>query len=343
MNAWERFINTIERKNTDHSPVALIGTNRFFASLSEYSLSDLFYDSRKMIQTQINVFNQFPEVIFIPGCWPDFGVGILSAFGCQIYWEDNSMPQVRGEIISTRADLENFIPPNPHKDGMMPHYLDTLQLFTDRKDDSANSLKFAWSFGPGEMASYFCGLTQFFILMKDDKLFVLDLMQKVTQSIIVWINAQLEIIPHAYGLLLTDDISGMVSQDLYQEIFYPYQKQIREAFPDLKIVFHNDSKTDHLLTHIADAGFEVFNFGKTTSIEKCKQQIADKICLMGNIDPLDLMISGTPQEVYSLALECLSMFTQGDGYILSVGGGMNAGAKPENISALVQATKDNPL
>ena len=76
---------------------------------------------------------------------------------------------------------------------------------------------------------------------------------------------------------------------------------------------------------------EVFNFGKTTDILKCRENISGQICLMGNIDPLDLMINGSAENVYKNAIECLSLFSGQTGYILSVGGGLNQGIPVDNI------------
>jgi uroporphyrinogen decarboxylase len=293
-----------------------------------------------MMEAQLRAFKLFPEVTFIPGVWPDYGVAILSAFGCRIFWTPNGMPQVRGEILQCEDDLNSLEIPNPQSDGLMPFYLNTLKLFVNQKDDFKDTLHFTWSFGPGEIATYLCGISNFFFALIKKKRFALGVLEKVTQAIITWIYSQLEINPQADGLLLTDDISGMISKNHYEEFILPFHKKIREEFPDLIIVFHNDAKSNHILTSIVETGFEVFNFGKTTDILKCRESISERICLMGNLDPLELMINGSADEVYEKAIECLSLFSGHQGYILSVGGGLNRGVPVENIHALIAATKE---
>ena len=61
---------------------------------------------------------------------------------------------------------------------------------------------------------------------------------------------------------------------------------------------------------------------------------------MGNVDPLEVMINDTAQEVYRKAHECLSVFSDRPGYMLSVGGGLNQGIPAVNIIALVDTTKE---
>jgi uroporphyrinogen decarboxylase len=340
MNTWERFRKTVERKKTDHVPTALIGTSRFFASITNSKLSDLLFHPNQMVEAQRITFELFPEAIFIPGAWPDYGASILSAYGCKIFWNTGGMPQIKGEIVQCRDDVVSLEIPNPRTDGLMPLYLHTLQLFIAKKDIFRNNLRFIWSFGPGELASYLCGTTQLLFSLINDKKMAIGVLEKATKGIITWINSQLEINPFAEGLLLTDDIAGMISKEHYDEFIFPFHKKIREAFLDLVIVFHNDTKSDHILGSIAKTGYEIFNFGKTTDIHKCKEDISDQICLMGNIDPLDLMIDGSQEDVYKNAIECLSLFSDKTGYILSVGGGLNQGIPVENIHALTNAAKE---
>jgi uroporphyrinogen decarboxylase len=339
MDNWERFKRTVRREKTDHVPTVLIGTSRFFASIAGFELSDVLHRPDLMLAAQKRTFELLPEVTFIPGAWPDYGVAILSAYGCRIFWAENGMPQVRGEIIRNSDDLKSLEIPKPETDGLMPHYLQTMRMFLD-DETLIDYLHFTWSFGPGEMASYFCGVSQLFTGFIVDKQLAHGVLERATDGIITWVRAQLDINPRAEGLLLTDDISGMVSKAHYEEFIFPCHARIREAFPDLIIVFHNDAKSDHILESIANTGFEVFNFGKTTDINKCRDLISERICLMGNIDPLELMINGSVQEVSGKAHECLALFANKTGYMLSVGGGLNQGIPVENVRALVEATKE---
>ena len=66
----------------------------------------------------------------------------------------------------------------------------------------------------------------------------------------------------------------------------------------------------------------------------------DRVALLGNVAPLGLGVRGTPQENYAAAMACLEKAAPGGGMILSFGGGVSPGTKPENITALVQAASD---
>ena len=59
---------------------------------------------------------------------------------------------------------------------------------------------------------------------------------------------------------------------------------------------------------------------------------------MGNVNPLEIGVRGTPDEVYDATMDVLEM-SNGEGIILSVGGGTSPGMPKENILAMQEALK----
>jgi uroporphyrinogen decarboxylase len=60
------------------------------------------------------------------------------------------------------------------------------------------------------------------------------------------------------------------------------------------------------------------------------------MCLMGNVNPLEIAVRGTPDEVKDETLEVLEA-SGGEGIILSVGGGVSPGMPRENVLAMLEA------
>jgi uroporphyrinogen-III decarboxylase len=57
---------------------------------------------------------------------------------------------------------------------------------------------------------------------------------------------------------------------------------------------------------------------------------------MGNVNPLEIAVRGTPEEVREATLEVLDG-SGGEGIILSVGGGVSPGMPRENVVAMYEA------
>ena len=117
-------------------------------------------------------------------------------------------------------------------------------------------------------------------------------------------------------------MSGFINEEHYLEFAHPYLKRICDAFPkDWVKLYHNDAEVDACLDHLPDAGFNVLNWGKQKHITEVKRRVGDRICLMGNVNPLEIAVRGTPDEVKDETLEVLEG-SGGEGIILSVGGGV---------------------
>ncbi len=63
------------------------------------------------------------------------------------------------------------------------------------------------------------------------------------------------------------------------------------------------------------------------------------MCLMGNVNPLEIAVRGTPEEVKDGTLEVLEG-SGGEGIILSVGGGVSPGMPRENVLAMIEALRE---
>ena len=71
---------------------------------------------------------------------------------------------------------------------------------------------------------------------------------------------------------------------------------------------------------------------------EARQRVGDRLCLMGNVDPLDIGVRGTPQQVEEACLDILES-SGGKGLILSLGGGTSPGMPRENIEAMIAAAR----
>ena len=126
------------------------------------------------------------------------------------------------------------------------------------------------------------------------------------------------------------------------EFAHPYLKRICDAFPkDWVKLYHNDAEVDACLDHLPDAGFNVLNWGKQKHISEVKERVGNRMCLMGNVNPLEVGVRGTVDEVKEATHEVLEAgFADGKGLILSVGGGTSPGMPRQNIVAMLEALEE---
>ena len=120
---------------------------------------------------------------------------------------------------------------------------------------------------------------------------------------------------------------------------FPDHYRIREYFKNYIMVFHCDTRADHVIGLVGQTGIDVFNIGPTTDLAQALSQIGDHCCIMGNLCPVKVMQSGNHDKVKIVARECIASSGNGKGFILSAGGGLNENTPPENIDSLVEVSQ----
>jgi hypothetical protein len=75
-----------------------------------------------------------------------------------------------------------------------------------------------------------------------------------------------------------------------------------------------------------------------TDMKRAKETVGKVACLAGNI-PLDLLCTGTPDEVKSYCQELIDVAGPGGGFILSSGAGIQ-GSRKENVKAMIEFSRE---
>jgi uroporphyrinogen decarboxylase len=189
------------------------------------------------------------------------------------------------------------------------------------------------------VASWLVGVMPLMMGVATDPGVVSRVLDTVSTSLIRWLQAQLDTLRQPEGILLLDDLVGMVSRPHYEQIIHPHLRRIFDAFDGLLRVYHNDTPCPHLLESLAEANFDVFNFSHEVDAGAVKAAMGHRVALMGNVPPLDVGVRGTPDDVARSARECLERAAAGGGMILSFGGGVSPGTPAENVDALVEAAR----
>jgi uroporphyrinogen-III decarboxylase len=183
------------------------------------------------------------------------------------------------------------------------------------------------------------GVTPLMMGVASNPAAVSRVLEMATTTVIRWLQAQLDRLRQPEGILLLDDIVGMVSPRHYEALIHPHLCRISDRFEGLIRIYHNDTPCPRLLPGLVEANFDVFNFSHEMDIGEVKAVMGNRMALMGNIPPLDVGVRGTPAEVMVRARACLDKAAPGGGMILSFGGGVSPGTPAENIDALLRAAR----
>ncbi|MFZ5919195.1 MAG: uroporphyrinogen decarboxylase family protein [Chloroflexota bacterium] len=339
MTPWERFKQAARLGEPDQVPVALIVDSPWLPGYAGIDTRDYYLLPDKWLEINLGLLDRFPDAVWIPGFWVEYGMAAEpSAFGARPRFYPNQPPSIE-PLVSDLAFWAGVKPADPHQDGLMPLVLRLYELMEERLRAEGLGIRMVAARGPLTIASWLMGVTPLLLGFADSPRLVDALLETMTTTVIRWLHAQLEALRQPEGILLLDDIVGMVSRRHYEALIQPHLRRIFDEFEGLLRIYHNDTPCLHLAASLAEANFDVFNLSHEVDLAEVKAKMGHRVALMGNVPPLDVGVRGTPQDVAHCAAECLEKGAPGGGMILSFGGGVSPGTPPENIKALLRAAR----
>jgi uroporphyrinogen decarboxylase len=335
---WELFKKAARLQPVDRVPVSLIIDSPWMPGHLGIKHVEYYFDPEVWFQSNLGIMREFPEVIVFPSWWVEYGMAIEpSALGCRIrFFQDQTPVQI--PTLLRLEDLDQFPVVEPQQDGLMCAALHRYRTQRARILEAGYIIPVVAARGPLCSAAFMRGLTQLMLDMTDNPSGVHKLMSFTTDATIRWLRAQAEVIGSTVeGVFILDDIPGFLSRPHYLEFAHPYLKQVFGSFPRAWVkVYHNDANIEPFLEDLPDVGFDVLNLTYKLELEHVRKRTGGKICLMGNIAPVEIATRGAPQEVKSAALNLLRKAGR-QGIILSLGGGVSPGMPAANIIAMAEA------
>jgi uroporphyrinogen decarboxylase len=314
-------------------PVALIVDSPWLPGFAGIDTLDYFLLPDRWLHTNLDLQRRFPQVAWIPGFWVEYGMAAEpSAFGARVSWRHDGPPSI-APVLGGLEALADARPADPYEHGLMPLALHLYAVARERLAAEGLAINMVAARGPLAIAGWLLGVTELMVGLKQQPAESARLLGVLTDTVIAWLRAQLDVSGAAEGILVLDDIPGMLSPRLFDQFARPHLGRIFAAFEGLIRVYHNDTPCMHLVGALSTLGFDVFNFSYEMDIAQVRAGMPG-VALMGNVPPLGLMARGKPDEVADWARTCIEK-TGGHRLILSAGGGVSPGTPAENIDALV--------
>ncbi len=337
---WEVFKRAAKLGPGAGTPVSVIVDSPWIPGYLGFSHLDYYLDPDCWFQANLRIMREFPEIIFFPSWWVEYGMAAEpSALGSRCsFYTDRTPTQMPSLVrIEDAASLERV---NPLTDGLMPFILRQYRTQKKRIQDAGYTIPVVAARGPLCLAGFLRSISQFMLDMADAPEAVHSLLELTTGTVIDWLKAQAEAVGDTVeGILVLDDVAGLLSQRSYREFAHPYLQQICAAFPAEWVkVYHNDANVRPFLADLPDTGFDVLNWSHEIDVRQAREKTQGRICLMGNVAPLDVAVRGTPEMVRQSARQVLEG-SGGEGLILSLGGGASPGMPKSNLQALAEAAR----
>jgi uroporphyrinogen decarboxylase len=354
MNGKERIVRALELKEPDCVPLYIHGINeapiigigrKLTDGLPEPRDFRLMDDKDKfmLVDTLFLIHEHFD----IDGI-TTFEIGheekvddlhVKDRFGVIYRLSDHGIPVPVGHPVKDRADLRKFTLPLPQRAD-----LGLLDLAVDRFKGQKATF---WLMRGIFVRSWrLIGMTNYMTQLYADPGFI----HALAEMMLEFSLAQLELLVDAGldVLVIEDDIAmdkgPMVSLEHFKEFINRYNRQIVERAHQkgLKVVRHSDGNLWPLLDVLIESGYDGLNPLEPQAgmaMAEVKAYCGDKICLLGNIDSVDLLPNGNVRQVEQAVVRTIKDGATGGGLIICSSNSLHPGVNPENCIAMFQAVR----
>lgn len=250
----------------------------------------------------------------------------------------HGLPVAKGHPLHAPDDLIDYRPPEPKREHL-------LLLDLARERFSGRKALFWLMRGAFVRSWRLMGMANLMIQMIENQQFV----HRVAEMVTGYNLDQLNMLAEAGldVLVVEDDIAStyapLISPQHFSRFVLPYNRQIVERAHalGLKVVRHSDGNLWSLLDMLIDAGYDGLNPLEPQAamdLTEVKQYCGDKVCLLGNIDCMELLPYGSVQEVDAAVKQAIDAAGAGGGYIVCSSNSLHPNVNPENCIAMFKAT-----
>lgn len=335
---WSQVLSVVNGEAQAKTPVGFIIDSPWLPNWYGISILDYFTNDELWIKANLAAQEVFPNALFFPGFWSEYGMCTEpSAFGAKCIFHKNEFP-FADKLIKKVEEIDELGVPNPATDGLLPFMLNRLIKAQPAMEAAGHKIRFSVSRGPLNIASFLMGATELMMAIYTDPERIHKLLRVITDFLKQWHALQRNTFGSIDGIMMLDDIVGFISEEDFLTFGFPY---IKEVYDDAKVsvkLFHNDADFRASVKHYPDMGVNLFNPGVQLSVNGIKELCNNRLTVLGNIPPRDVLAAGTPQDVKQASDTLLSELHDKSRFILSCGGGMPPAVSTENIQAMISAT-----
>jgi uroporphyrinogen decarboxylase len=335
---WKQLVAILDGHGVALSPIAFIIDSPWLPNWFGIDILDYFTSEKLWFEANRKAIETFPEVTFLPGFWSEFGMCTEpSAFGAKCVFHQNEFPFAE-KVIRDVAQIDDLAEPNPVTDGLLPFMLNRLKSVRPRLEDMGHKIRFSVSRGPLNIATFLMGTTEFLMALKTEPERAHKLLHIITSFLKKWHALQRETFPTIDGMLLLDDIVGFIGGEDFKEFGLPYFKELYADGGTVKF-FHNDAECAKSIGYYPEIGINLYNPGTFNTLSELRQMSANRLTILGNIPPRDVLAKGSPADVRAAVQRLLGGTHDKSKLVLSCAGGMPPGVSTENIRTFIEAAR----
>lgn len=279
----------------------------------------------------------------------DYGVGGLSvgialrtlgaSCGSVLSWPVHGFDHIEKFVLEDSLDISNLQIPDPRNNEILTPILSLAGKLKERFPNEALATNLT---GPITAAVSFRPVEKLLKDTRKNPQAVKDLLEFCLEAQLKWAEVYVE----EYGKVPTSIGDPVCSTDLlgpkqFDEFAFPYLERMVDGLfeitgykPSLHICGHTKGIWDRLVK----LNISSFSVDDIEDIGELKEAMGDKMLIVGNVPPTDILGLGTPEEVVESVKTCIKKAADSPkGYLINAGCALTLDTPKENLDAYFYA------
>ncbi len=250
--------------------------------------------------------------------------------GGDVTFPDDGLPVAGVPLIQEPDSLDRI---KPVIGARMTDRLHAIRALRERVGGEVPVM--GWVEGALALAADLRGVSTLMLDLVDRPDWVIDLLEICAEVEIGFARAQVEAGADIIGL--GDAVASQVSPRMYRRFGLPYEQRIFAAVAPAVARLHICGDTSRILADMAASGAQLVDIDWMVDMGAAVNAFGD-VAVCGNVDPVGVMLQGTPDAVYTGTRCCMTM--GGPRFFSAAGCEIPDGTPLENLHAQSRALAD---
>lgn len=335
MSSSERVGAYLSGDRVDHIPFAIMSTNRIIANALNYTIRDMD-DIDKLSDIIKYKYDHYKMV----GLSEELSLRTMGhALGSKLVFPENDIDYIEEFLMEDELDMDLLEIPDPYTNKVLAPKLERAHKLKERFPDMSIETEIP---GPITTAAAIRPIDKLLRDLRKQPEKVKELLEFCIEANMAWAKAfKNEFGPSSIMVVDPVDCDDILSPKQVKEFSLPYLKKQLSLYYELngiKANLHICGHTNKQWKYFKDLDIDFYSVDNCEDLEACKKEIEDKLIVVGNVPPVEVMLNGSIDDVIESVKDCIKKAADAkNGYIAATGCGSPVGTPIENLDAFIYA------
>ncbi|WP_088225104.1 uroporphyrinogen decarboxylase family protein [Desulfosporosinus sp. FKB] len=262
------------------------------------------------------------------------------AMGAKINFPVDNTADLAAPALGDLSDINRLEAADPYKDGRLPVHIEAMKYLIEELGDEVPCA--GGIVGPFTNAFFLLGIERMSKLFFTNPEVIHRACEVSLETCIRYAQAIIDV-----GLTptISEPMSSctIVGPRHFREFGEPYIKKLVHYITNQgnPVTMHICGKTEKIWEDIVAMGIAGFSVDNVVDLQKCKEQVGDRVKILGHVDPSAVMYAGTPADVRAAVIKCVQQaWDSPKGYVIMSGCSLPVETPFTNIEAMMETARE---